>query len=101
MGPAASAQNRWSGNRGGYEDPAAQALLGRYFSSIAEPDQFQAMRDISEFMATELPLLVTYFSTEHSGVRKGIRALEDVSGGQHFSRPYGTYSRNAHLWDVE
>jgi peptide/nickel transport system substrate-binding protein len=101
MGPAASAQNRWSGNRGGYEDPAAQALIGRYFSSIAESDQFQTMRDLGEFMATELPLLVTAYSTEHSGVRKGVRALEDVAGGQHSSRPYGTYSRNAHLWDLE
>jgi len=101
MGPAASAQNRWSGNRGGYEDPVAQGLLGRYFSSIAESDQFQAMRSLSEFMVSELPVLVSYYSTEHSGVRKGVRALDDVSGGQHSSRAYGTYSRNAHLWDVE
>jgi hypothetical protein len=101
QGPAASAQNRWSGNRGGYEDPVAQRLIGRYYGSIAERDQFQAMRDISEFMVTELPLLIAYYSREHSGVRRGVRALDDVSGGQHSSRPYGTYSRNAHLWDVE
>ena len=101
QGPAASAQNRWSGNRGGYEDPVAQQLLGRYYASIAEGEQFQAMRDISEFMVSELPVLIAYYSREHTGVRKGVLALDDLSGGQHSSRPYGTYSRNAHLWDVE
>jgi hypothetical protein len=101
LGPAASAQNRWSGNRLGYEDPVAQGLLGRYYSSISEGEQFQAMRDLSEFMVTELPVLVSYYSTEHAGVRQGVHAFEDIAGGQHSSRPFGTYSRNAHTWDVE
>jgi peptide/nickel transport system substrate-binding protein len=100
-GPAASAETRWAGNRGGYEDPAAQALLAKYQMSLAEPEQMQAMREIGELMATELPLLIFYFSTHHTGVRKGVRALDDVAGGQQSSRPYGTYSRNAHLWDVD
>lgn len=100
-GPAASPENRWSGNRGGYEDPVAQQLLARYFGSITESEQFQAMREISEFVASELPLLIFYFSTHHTGVRAGVRALDDVAGGQQSSRPYGTYSRNAHLWDIE
>ncbi len=99
-GPAASAANRWSGNRGGYEDPAAQRLLSAYYASISEREQFRAMRDIADFIATDLPLLITYYNTDHIGVRAGVRALDDVSGGQHSSRPYGTYTRNAHLWDV-
>lgn len=100
-GPAAGPENRWAGNRGGYEEPATQVLLGRYFSSLSEGEQFQAMREISELIATELPMLVYYYSRHVIGARKGVLALDDLSGGQQSSRPYGTYSRNAHLWDVE
>ncbi len=100
-GPAASAQNRWSGNRAGYEDPSAQQLLAKYYTSLTEPERYGAMRELSEFVAEELPLLVFYYSTHHTGVRKGVLALDDVAGGQQSSRPYGTYSRNAHLWDID
>lgn len=93
-GPAASAENKWSGNRGGYEDPVAQQLIARYFSSMGDREQFQAMHDLSEFEATTLPLLISYFSTYYNGVRTGVHALEDVWGRQDSS------SRNAHLWDV-
>jgi ABC-type transport system substrate-binding protein len=99
-GPAASAETRWSGNRGGYEDPAAQNLLGKYYSSMTEPEQRRTMRAISDFVAAELPLLISYFNTHYAGVRKGVKALDDVSGGR-TSAPYGAYSRNAHLWEVQ
>jgi peptide/nickel transport system substrate-binding protein len=101
QGPAASAATRWAGNRGGYEDPMAQQLIAKYYTSIAEPEQFQAMREAAEFIASELPFLIFYFSTHHTGARTGVRALDDVAGGMQSSRPYGTYSRNAHLWDVD
>lgn len=100
-GPAASAQNRWSGNRGGYEDPVAQQLLSRYYASLTERDRFRTMSTIADFIATELPLLIFNYNTDHLGVRAGVRALDDVAGGQHSSRPYGTYTRNAHRWDVD
>jgi ABC-type transport system substrate-binding protein len=100
QGPAASPENRWAGNRGGYEEPATQLLIARYFSSLTERGQFEAMREISELVAAELPMLIFYYSRHPLGVRKGVLALEDISGGQQSSRPYGTYSRNAHLWDI-
>jgi peptide/nickel transport system substrate-binding protein len=100
-GPAASAENRWSGNRGGYEDPAAQLLLARYFRSMAEPEQLQAMRELGDLIANDLPFLIFYYSTHHTGFRSGVKALDDIGGGQQSSRPYGTYSRNAHLWDID
>jgi hypothetical protein len=59
------------------------------------------MREAAEFIASELPFLIFYFSTHHTGARTGVRALDDVAGGMQSSRPYGTYSRNAHLWDVD
>ena len=38
QGPAASAENRWAGNRGGYEEPAAQQLLARSYSSLTDAE---------------------------------------------------------------
>ena len=100
-GPAARAENRWAGNRGGYEEPATQRLIGQYFSVIREREQFDTIRELSELIVTELPMLIFYYSRHTIGARKGVRALDDIAGGQQSSRPYGTYSRNAHLWDLE
>lgn len=100
--PPASAQNRWLGERGGYEDPRGWALLDRYRSSLSERDQLQAMKAISDYVVAELPFLATYYTADHIGVRKGIKALDDVEGGAIASSPpFGTYTRNAHLWDVQ
>ncbi len=101
QGPASSAENRWTGERGGYEDPRAQQLLARYYTSISDRDQFDSMKAMSDFIAADLPILITYFNTDHIGARKGVRALEDVLGGAQAGQPYGTYSRNAYLWDIE
>jgi len=100
-GPAATAENRWTGERGGYEDPRAQRLLAAYYSSLSQPEQLRTMKAISDFMVAELPLLITYYNTDHIGVRKGIRAMDDAAGGAQAGQPYGTYTRNAHLWDMD
>lgn len=100
-GPPASAATRWVGDRGGYEDHRARELIRRYRTSLAERDQLRAMEAISEFVAAELPLLIFYYTADHIGVRKGIKALDDVNGGAiPTTPPFGTYTRNAHLWDV-
>ncbi|MBM2810576.1 MAG: hypothetical protein HW416_1335 [Chloroflexi bacterium] len=100
-GPAASAATRWVGNRGGYDDPRAEALITRYYTSLSEREQFAAMAALSDFVVSELPLLPLYYQLDFLGSRKGIRALDDSEGGAQPSvRPFGTYSRNAHLWDV-
>ncbi len=100
-GPAATAENRWVGNRDGYDDPTAQLLLNAYWSSIREEDQLRSMRAISEFAEAELPILVLFTTADHLAVRKGVRALSDHMGGEGGGGTYGTYSRNAHLWDVD
>lgn len=99
-GPAATAENRWVGNRDGFEEPRAQQLLRRYWTSIAERDQLQAMRAVHDFAAAELPILVLFTTADHIAVRKGIKAFEDHTGGEGGGGAYGTYSRNSHLWDV-
>jgi peptide/nickel transport system substrate-binding protein len=100
-GPGASAATRWVGERGGYEDPRAQRLIDTYRRQLSERDQLEAMRAISEFVTAELPLLILFYKPEHLGVRKGVLAYDDVAGGAEAAQPYGTYSRHAHLWDVE
>lgn len=99
--PPATAQSRWVGERGGYENPRALELVTRYRTSLSERDQFEAMRGISDFVVAELPLLAFYYTVDLIGARKGVRALDDVEGGAvPAAPPFGTYTRNAHLWDL-
>ncbi|MPZ12843.1 MAG: hypothetical protein GEU73_00175 [Chloroflexi bacterium] len=100
-GPAAAPANRWTGNRGGFEEPRAQELLARYYTALSEPEQFQAMNAISDYVVAELPFLVTYYNTDLIGMRRGIAAFDDLGGGAQAGQPYGTYTRNAHLWGVQ
>jgi peptide/nickel transport system substrate-binding protein len=93
-GPAASPENRWAGNRGGYDDPAAQLLIARYYASISDKDQLQVMHELSDLVVSQLPLLISYYGTYYNGVRKGVTALNDAYGKQ------DTSARNSHLWDV-
>jgi peptide/nickel transport system substrate-binding protein len=99
-GPAAGPETRWAGNRGGFDDPRAQRLVDAYRASLSERDQFQAMKAIGEYVTAELPFLVLYGTVDPIGVRKGVKALDDRDGGDSGGRPIGTYTRNAHLWDV-
>lgn len=99
--PAAGPANRWVGNRPGFEDPRAQQLIDRLWSSPTEREQLQAMRALSDFVASELPLLMLYHLADYLAVRRGVKALDDLAGGQGANPLYGSYSRNAHLWDVQ
>ena len=100
-GPAGSAANRWTGNRGGYEDPHAQELLRQFRSSLRFDDQFRSFKAISDYVADTLPMLILFATAEPLAIRKGIKALDDRDGGDSAGRPYGTYSRNSHLWELE
>ena len=99
-GPAAAPQTRWFGNRSGYEDARAMQLLEAYRTSLDVRQQFQAAKALGDFVAAEVPFLFTYSSATHLGVRKGVQALDDHDGGDSPGGPYGTWTRNAHLWQV-
>jgi ABC-type transport system substrate-binding protein len=100
--PPATAESRWMGERGGYDDPRARELTHRYRTSLSEREQSAAMKAISDFVVAELPFLAAYYTVDLIGVRKGVSALDDVEGGAvPAAAPFGTYSRNAHLWDLE
>jgi ABC-type transport system substrate-binding protein len=99
--PAASAATRWVGERGGFEDPRAWDLIARYRASLSDRDQAQAMKAISDYVVAELPFLILFYLPDHLGVRAGVKALDDAVGGAEGAQPYGTYTRNAHLWEVQ
>lgn len=98
--PPASAATRWIGERGGFEDPRGWDLIARYRTSLSTRDQLEAMKALNDYMVAELPLLILFFKPEHLGVRSGVVAYDDLGGGMEASQPYGTYTRNSHLWDV-
>jgi peptide/nickel transport system substrate-binding protein len=87
-------------NRGHYINPRLDQLIDQYRQSISVPDQERAIRAISDVMAEDLPLLLLYFNPTHPAARKDIKALEDFRGGAEGAQLYGTFTRNAHLWDV-
>lgn len=51
-------------------------------------------------MANELPVILLSFNPTRPAVRTSVRALDDFRGGAEASQAYGTFSRNAHEWDV-
>jgi hypothetical protein len=97
----AVARNNFSGgNRGHYVSPRLDDMIVKYRQSITERDQSQAVRAISDFLADDLPLLLLYYNPTTPGVRQGVKALEDFRGGAEGSRLFGTFSRNAHEWEI-
>ena len=50
----------------------------------------------------ELPLLLLKVNTAVVFARTGVTAFtDDFAGGSEAGRIYGTYSRNAHEWDLQ
>jgi ABC-type transport system substrate-binding protein len=98
---AAGPQNNYSGtNRGSYQNQRLDDLIDQYRRSIVERDQAQAIRGIADLVAEDLPVILLYFNPTRPAVRTGVKALEDFRGGAEATQPYGTFSRNAHEWDV-
>jgi len=98
---SAGPRNNYSGaNRGHYVNPHMDDLIDRYRQSPGERDQVAAIKALSDYMAAELPLMLLYYNPTTPAARSGIRAFDDFRGGSEASRPFGTFSRNAHEWEV-
>ncbi len=92
---------RWAGaNRAGYDDPRAARLVDTYYHSMTPREQQQSVRAISDFVAAELPYLPFMFTADNIGMRKGVVAFGDFAGGAGAGSPYGSFTRNAYLWDL-
>jgi ABC-type transport system substrate-binding protein len=101
QGPPASAETRWAGGRSGYDDPRFDGMIKAFDNTISEPERFQAIKAIGEYMARDVLLIPLFYTIEYIGVRKGIRAFQSDHEGGYSASSLGTYARNAHLWDLE
>jgi peptide/nickel transport system substrate-binding protein len=87
-------------NRGHYCNAEMDRLLGEQRASITRADQARWISEIAKFHAQDLPMMQLYFNLSHPGVVKGLTALEDdFGGGVQTGGYYGSYFRNAHLWE--
>ena len=101
QGAPAAPENRWGGNRCACATPESEALLERYFTSLAFNEQATAYRAISDYVVRSLNIMPVYFSTDFLGRAKGVVAFDDVEGSLSSPSQSGTFSRNAYLWDVD
>ena len=93
----AAPENRWrSGNLPGYANPAFDALLDRLDGTFDLQEQGRLLRAAGEILATDLPVLPTYFAPWLIAVRKPVNALHEEYAT---TIQLAAVGRNAHLWD--
>jgi ABC-type transport system substrate-binding protein len=98
---ASGPQNGWRGNDTGYEDAAARRLVNAFRTSITDGDQVRAIKEVSDHYVAELPFIPVYFLAAYLAVRNGVLAFDDAAGGYTGRTRYGSFSRNAYLWDLQ
>jgi ABC-type transport system substrate-binding protein len=87
-------------NRGHYCNPPMDQLIGNYRASLTRTDQGRAIAEVARFHAQDLPMMQLYFNLSHPTVLRGLNALAgDFAGGMMPGGYYGSYFRNAHLWE--
>jgi peptide/nickel transport system substrate-binding protein len=95
-------QNHFAGNnRGHWKNETFDRLTNQYRASLREPERGALIKQLQDIMVDELPIGLLHYEVGTVLVRKGVTAFrDDVDGGASSGRIYGTYSRNAHLWDI-
>jgi peptide/nickel transport system substrate-binding protein len=95
-------QNSFSGNnRGHWCNGEFDRLVSQFRATLREQDRGPIARQIQEVVVEELPILLLNYEVSVVLARKGVTAFQDdFSGGADSGRAYGTYSRNAHEWDL-
>lgn len=95
-------QNRYSGNnRGHWCNQEYERLVARYRTSLREELRGEAIRQIQDLVLQELPIMLLNYQISVVFARRGVTAFQDdFAGGSEAGRIYGTYSRNAHEWDI-
>ena len=79
----------------GYNNPAFDPILDRFFETIELDQQGAVIREMSEILARDVPIIPMYVRVDLAGVRKGVRALDDYAG----TTLTRGMARNAYLWD--
>ncbi|HLK15782.1 MAG TPA: ABC transporter substrate-binding protein, partial [Fimbriimonadaceae bacterium] len=100
--PPSGPATHWAGtNRAGWDDPVGRTLIAAYRQALTPQAQVQASKALSDYVVSQLPFMPFVYQADHTGVRKGVKALDDAAGGALAGAPYGNYTRNAYLWDLE
>jgi hypothetical protein len=75
--------------------------VGQYRTALREEQRGETFRQIQELVLQELPIMLLNYQISVVFARRGVTAFEDdFAGGSEAGRIYGTYSRNAHEWDL-
>lgn len=94
----AAPENRWlSANVPGYNSPAFDRLVDQVSRSFDQREQGEFLRQAGEMLATDLPVLPTYFAVWLAAVRQPIQALRDDYAPVVQAT---AIMRHAYLWDL-
>jgi len=96
-------QNHSAGNnRGHWCNQDYERLVSQYRASLQEDTQGQTIKQIQDLLIDQLCFLPIYHSIDMVYARAAVTAFEDdFAGGADQGRVYGTYSSNAHEWDIQ
>ncbi|MBM2812869.1 MAG: putative peptide transporter substrate binding protein [Chloroflexi bacterium] len=86
-------------NKSHYQNPQVDAAIDRFRQSLDAPAQARAVKEVSDIMVEDLPLMPLFYNPTVPAAPKRIKALEDFRGGV-AGGIGGTFSRNAHEWDI-
>ncbi len=99
---APTASNSYSGNnRGHWCNADYDRLIAQYRATLREQDRGPLARQAQHIVLEEMPIGLLNYEVSVVLARRGTTAFQDdFAGGADSGRAYGTYSRNAHEWDV-
>jgi peptide/nickel transport system substrate-binding protein len=101
-GLAPTKDNSFSGNnRGHWCNPEFDRLASQFRATLREQDRGPIIAKLQDIMLDEVPIGLLYYRVSAVLARRGVVAFDDFAGGGDSGRAYGTYSRNAHLWDLQ
>jgi peptide/nickel transport system substrate-binding protein len=94
-----TADNRWNGtNRGGYANPAWDALEKRVLVALDDRTRLDLERDLLRLYTTDLPLLPLFFRNDLVPTGGGVTGVQANKGVAH--RGFILHTWNVHEWDV-
>lgn len=94
--------NHFSGNnRGHWTSEEFDRLATQYRATLREADRGPLIKQLQDIMLDQLPIALLNYEVTTALCRKGVYCFQnDAKAGADAGRIYGTYSRNAHEWDV-
>ncbi|MBM2809648.1 MAG: hypothetical protein HW416_407 [Chloroflexi bacterium] len=91
-----TAENGYVGsNPTSYVNPVIDRLVDRLSGTLDRQEQGLMLKEMGDILASDLPVLPTYFRVQLAAVVKGVRALDDYPN----TIQARGLARNAHLWD--